>query len=77
MFRSLSQPQLVALISQTPDSSNREFNCQTWVEAVLKRLSDAGYLLQEDYSKGIDGTQVALWWNYNEAYLTSGNAKIQ
>ena len=24
-------------------------------EAVLKGLSDAGYLLQEDYSKGIGG----------------------
>lgn len=50
------QPQLVALISQTPpDNSNREFNCQTWVEAILKGLGDAGYLLQEDYSKGIGG----------------------
>jgi len=46
----MSQPQIVALISQIPpDDSNREFNCQTLVEAVLKRLSDAGYLLQEDY----------------------------
>ena len=52
----MSQPQLVALISQTPpDNSNREFNCRSWVEVVLKGPSDAGYLLQEDYSKGIDG----------------------
>jgi len=55
-FEPLSQPQLVALISQTPDNSDREFNCQAWVEAILKRLSDAGYLLQEDYGKGIDGS---------------------
>lgn len=51
----MPQPQLVALIPQTLDNSNRGFNCQTWVEVVLKRLSDTGYLLQEDYSKGIDG----------------------
>jgi hypothetical protein len=52
----ITKAELVALASRTPpDNTSWEFNCQTWVEAVLKRFADEGYLKPDDYSRGIDG----------------------
>lgn len=52
----MTRSQIKAFTSSTPlDNSSREFNCQVWVDAALKRLSDEGYLLIEDYSRGVDG----------------------
>jgi len=52
----MTKAQLVSLISQnSPDNSNQEFNCQTWVGAVLQRLCDMRYMSQEDGTKGVNG----------------------
>lgn len=52
----MTKAQLVSFVCQTPiDNSDLEFNCQTWVERALKRLVQAGYLEQEDYTNGVNG----------------------
>lgn len=44
-----------ALQSVPIDNYDREFNCQTWVEAALRRLKDVGHLSPVTYERGIDG----------------------
>ncbi|KZF26913.1 hypothetical protein L228DRAFT_243458 [Xylona heveae TC161] len=52
----MTKAQLAPLIYQTPiNNTSREFNCQTWVGDVLRRLVQAGYLTREDCENGIDG----------------------
>lgn len=41
-------------------NNDREFNCQTWVEQVLKKLKDRKDLSQEEYDKGVDGMVDAI-----------------
>lgn len=36
------------------DNADPEENCQTWVEKVLKRLSQMQYLSHETYQKAVD-----------------------
>ena len=37
-----------------------EFNCQTWVETALKRLTELRMLSEDAYTKGVDGMVDAI-----------------
>lgn len=51
----MNKAQLVALIYQTPsNNSSYEFNCQTWVGAVLQNLAGRNYLLRDECSNAVD-----------------------
>ena len=39
---------------------DREFNCQTWVENVLKMWKDRQLLSERDYDDGVDGMVEAI-----------------
>ncbi|CZT14240.1 uncharacterized protein RCC_00215 [Ramularia collo-cygni] len=41
-------------------NSDREFNCQTWVEAALKTFKVAGHLSADSYERGVDGMVDAI-----------------
>lgn len=36
------------------ENQDREFNCQSWVEAALKKLRDSGMLTSALYAHGVD-----------------------
>ena len=42
------------------NNSDPEFNCQTWIETVLKRLKDRNLLSNESYENGVDGMVDAI-----------------
>ncbi|KAF1831240.1 hypothetical protein BDW02DRAFT_484543, partial [Decorospora gaudefroyi] len=51
----MTKAQLASVAYLTPvDNSSRDFNCQTWVENVLQRLAQAGYITQENCDQGVD-----------------------
>lgn len=57
----ITQPRLEALLRAIPiRNHDREFNCQTWVEAALKRLAESGLLAQQAYESGLDGMVEAI-----------------
>ncbi|KAK7537152.1 uncharacterized protein J3D65DRAFT_368838 [Phyllosticta citribraziliensis] len=54
--RPMTSSQLQYLMRKTEvDNSDREFNCQVWVQKALERLKDDRQLSEEEYSNGLDG----------------------
>lgn len=39
---------------------DREFNCQTWVEAAIRKLRDKSMLASDSYMHGLDGLVNAI-----------------
>jgi hypothetical protein len=53
--------QLVDVLRTLPvENSDREFNCQVWVESALRTLRDLGHLASDAYEKGVDGMVDAI-----------------
>ena len=47
--------QLASLMRRVPVlNDDYEFNCQSWVQLALERLSKDGYLTQEEYDDGVN-----------------------
>lgn len=55
-----SRTQVVQLLRSVPVRKDREFNCQLWVEAALKKLQDLGMLANDLYEKGLDSMVDAI-----------------
>ncbi|KAF2084765.1 hypothetical protein K490DRAFT_68522 [Saccharata proteae CBS 121410] len=56
----VTKAQLSAMACEVPiDNGDPEFKCRAWVEAYLGKLYEAGYLLQGEYSQGVDGMMEA------------------
>ncbi|KAK8166572.1 hypothetical protein IWX90DRAFT_486469 [Phyllosticta citrichinensis] len=54
--QAMTKPQLVALVTQTPiKNSDPEFNCQQWVENVLRSPMDKKYLSKDQYNESLNG----------------------
>jgi len=50
-----SKVQLVQILRTVPVvNQDREFNCQTWVEAALKKFEELGMLTDALYTQGVD-----------------------
>lgn len=47
---------IIRILKAVPvDNDDHEFNCQTWVEAALKKLTELRMLSSESYMQGVDG----------------------
>lgn len=58
---SIGRAQLIDLLRAVPVRNwDAEFNCQIWVEAVLRRLRDMRLLSSEAYTEGVDGMVDAI-----------------
>ena len=52
---SLTSKQTIELLEKVQiHNTDREFNCQTWVESALKLLKSSKYLSGEAYENGVD-----------------------
>lgn len=50
-----SRPNVIRFLRAVPIHNwGREFNCQSWVELALKRLTMSGMLSSEWYERGVD-----------------------
>ncbi len=48
--------QLISFVSASrPDNADHEYNCHSWVEAVLRRMRDANYIAPDTYEASFDG----------------------
>lgn len=56
-----SRAQVIRVLEAVPvDNDDHEFNCQTWVEAALRKLAELSMLKRELYTQGVDGMVDAI-----------------
>lgn len=56
----LTRPQLISFVLDSePDNGDREYNCHSWIEVIIRRMRDAGYILPNTYSASLDGMMAA------------------
>lgn len=58
---SATPAQVLQALQRIPiDNTDREFNCQTWIESALRALKNWNYLSGESYERGLDGMVDAI-----------------